>query len=316
MAQSAALEPIRLSHPNDEYPQDPNKEIASILRRVVAEHKGNTNPTHHAILFLMELRADLENWYFFVNIRHETRATTQDIKDVVYLLEDFLQNVTDIDRAFEKAIQPCLELAECIKNLANTSAGRQPNGIAELRRLRTSQLKWMHRLQGRWEDLLQMARNFDESVTFRRLSEIVESAEDAVDEAWLHAKELIDSCAEDDKRRTNDISPNVRITPAPLHSMATTLQLEHTTTQGETPKLTVLHHTSDTNVSRVNTTAVFATVAHPAILRDQNNTAKASQAKQVAGNAPLTLRDQNNAAKAMQVVKDAPPMPWSQNKAG
>ena len=44
--------------------------------------------------------------------------------------------------------------------------------------------------------------------------------------------------------------------------MATTLQLEHKTTQGEIPKLTVLHHTPDTNVSHVNTAAVCATIAH------------------------------------------------------
>ena len=54
-AQLAALEPIGLPHPDDEHLQDPNKEIASNLQRVVAEHNGNTNPTHHAVLFLMEL---------------------------------------------------------------------------------------------------------------------------------------------------------------------------------------------------------------------------------------------------------------------
>ena len=90
-----------------------------------------------------------------------------------------------------------MELARRIRDLADTSAGGKPDGIAKIKQLRTYQLKRMHHLQGRWEDLLQTARDFDESVTFRRLSEIVESTEDAVDEAWLHAKELIGSCVED-----------------------------------------------------------------------------------------------------------------------
>ena len=56
----------------------------------------------------------------------------------------------------------------------------------------------MHRLKEQWEDLLQTTRDFDESVTFRSLSAMIDSMEDATDEAWLHAKEIIDSCLEDD----------------------------------------------------------------------------------------------------------------------
>ena len=37
MAQLALLEPSELPHPNDGYPQDQPQEIASILRRVLAE---------------------------------------------------------------------------------------------------------------------------------------------------------------------------------------------------------------------------------------------------------------------------------------
>ena len=70
MAQSA-FEPIglydpddqfHLRHPDNEYPQDiedPNHQTASILRNVVTKQNGNTNPSHHAVLFLS--RADLEN---------------------------------------------------------------------------------------------------------------------------------------------------------------------------------------------------------------------------------------------------------------
>ena len=196
MAQSA-FKPIglydpddqfHLRHPDDEYPQDiedPNHQTASILRNVVTKQNGNTNPSHHAILFLMELRAALENRYFFVDICHETMATTRDIENAMFILEEFLQNITDLDGTFQKAIQPCLESAARIRDLAKISASNNPNGIAKLRRLRACQLKQMHRLQGGWEDLLQTAREYDESVTFRRLSEIIESTEDAADEAWL-----------------------------------------------------------------------------------------------------------------------------------
>ena len=51
MAQSALLEPSGLPHPNNGYAQDQPQEIASVLRRVMAEQDGNTNPTqpqfHH-----------------------------------------------------------------------------------------------------------------------------------------------------------------------------------------------------------------------------------------------------------------------------
>ena len=61
------------------------------------------------------------------------------------------------------------ETAERMKNLADTSTSGDPNGIAQLRKLCDFQLKWMHHLQRRWDVLLQMARDFDKSVTFRRL---------------------------------------------------------------------------------------------------------------------------------------------------
>ena len=54
MAQLALLEPSWLPHPNHGYLQDQPQELASILRHVVAEQDGNTNPTHQAILFLMD----------------------------------------------------------------------------------------------------------------------------------------------------------------------------------------------------------------------------------------------------------------------
>ena len=138
-----------------------------------------------------------------------------------------------IQPTFQKVIQPCLEYAEHILNLAKTSASGDPYGIAQLRKLRASQLKRMHRLQGRWEDLLQTARDFDESVTFRRLSEIMESTKDEADEEWLNAKQLMDSYAEDNTRQIPHTSLHVMGVPASLQSTPTTLQPEHKTILGE-----------------------------------------------------------------------------------
>ena len=180
----------------------------------------------------MELREDLENRRYFVDIRQEPLATTRDIEDAMFLSEDFLQNITDRDGAFQKAIQPRLEYAKRIRNLAKTSETDDPYGIAQLRKLRAAQLKRMNRLQGRWEDLLQTARDFDESVTFRHLSEIIESTEEDVEEAWLNTKQLIDSHAENDTRRTPDTPPHGRGVPISFQSTAMTLQPEHKATHG------------------------------------------------------------------------------------
>ena len=76
-----------------------------------------------------------------------------------------------------------MESAARIGDLAEMSALDDPNRIAKLKRLHASQLKRMNCLQGSWEDLLQMARDYDESVTFRHLSTMIDSTEDATVEA-------------------------------------------------------------------------------------------------------------------------------------
>ena len=128
MAQSALLKPSGLPLPSDGYPQD--QEVASILRHVVAEQDGNTNPTHHAIL----LRADLENRHFFVDIRQESKTTTRDIDDVMHLSKDFLQTITNLDWAFALTVQPCLELARRMRQIAEKSAVRDYDEDAKIKR--------------------------------------------------------------------------------------------------------------------------------------------------------------------------------------
>ena len=45
-------------------------------------------------------------------------------------------------------------------------------------------LNKMDHLQKYWEDLLQMARDFNESVTFRHLSALIDTVEETADKAW------------------------------------------------------------------------------------------------------------------------------------
>ena len=90
MAQSAVLEPPGPTHVIDESPYDQYQDTATILKRVIAEQNGTTNPTHRAVLFLLELRADLEHRYSHVDVRHEPRHISQDIDNAMHLSANFL----------------------------------------------------------------------------------------------------------------------------------------------------------------------------------------------------------------------------------
>ena len=213
MAQST-LKPIglyepgnqfHLRHPDGKNPQDTtdlNHQTASILRDIVTEQNGNTNPTYQTTLCLMELRAALENRYLFVDIRYETMATTRNIEDAMFISEKFLQSITDLDGTFQKA------------------------------------------------------RDYDESVTFRSLSAMIDSTEEATDEAWLHAKEIIDSCVEDDTQQALYNPSHLKETPTSLRSTLTISLPEHNTDQGEISERTEQHHTPYTSISCVDTTTI------------------------------------------------------------
>ena len=154
----------------------------------------------------------------------------------------------------------------------------------------------MHQLRERLGDLLQRASEFDESTNFEQLSDIVEYTDDAVREAWLEAKHFVSSCEEKLRYRLNDtflanvftsvlstLPPIKHVVHAPspcveriryrmndtcladiFTSEPSPLSLaEHVvqspTTEGES-ELAVQQHTP--TVSRVNTMAICAAVAH------------------------------------------------------
>ena len=155
MAQSTVLEPTGPPHSGDESPYDRYQETATILKRVVAEQNGSTNPTQPAVIFLLELRADLEHRSIFVDVRLEPRTITRDIDDAMHLSADFLQEVTDLDGAFALTVVPCLNMAKHIRYLVDTFEDGDLDGIAEIKRLHTCQLARLRRLQERWEDVLE-----------------------------------------------------------------------------------------------------------------------------------------------------------------
>ena len=109
MAQSALFEPdledqLWLCQQDND---NPNKVTATILRCVIKEHNDSTSPTRHAVIFLMELRPDLENQHFSSYIRHEPMSTTRDIEAEMLLSEDFLQNITNVHGRFQRAVLLC-----------------------------------------------------------------------------------------------------------------------------------------------------------------------------------------------------------------
>ena len=171
MAQSAVLEPSGPFHPNDYngYPRIHPHELASTLQRVVIEQNGITNPSPHTILLVMELRADLQDRHRFHDPRHEPKDVTHDIAEAMHLSLDFLQSMTDLDGAFERLVIPCLDLANRIIYVMDTSELGDPEAVSTIKRLRQFQSERMHQLCERWGDLLQTASEFDEFATLEQL---------------------------------------------------------------------------------------------------------------------------------------------------
>ena len=236
----------------------------------------------------MELRSDLEDRHRFQTSR-EPEHITQDIAEAMHLSLDFIQSITDLDGDFERLVLPCLDLANRITYEMDTSKMGDPEAISTIKRLRRFQSVRMHQLRDRWRDLLQTAKEFDESATFRQLSDIVEYAEDSIMEAWLEARSFMSSCKEKLRYRLNDTFladiftsvptqlppiPQVIPTQSPrkrdlkyhlsdtfLHdifaSEPSQLPISH---RKETPELAVQQQAP--TVSRVNTMAICGAIAH------------------------------------------------------
>ena len=260
MVQSKVFEPPGPFHLSggggDGYPQGRTQDLASVLRHVVVDQNGNTNPSHHTVLLLMELRANLENRHYLPNACQEPESVIWDINEAMHLSTDFLQSMIDLNGKFKPLVTSCLDLAEQIIHVTDTSELGNPDAVSTIKQLRKLQSVEMHDLRERWGDLLQAASNHDESATFQRLSDIVEYTEDVVYEAWLDAKSFVSSCEEQIRYHLDDTFLAGIYASAPMPSV----DHECHSPPEENPELAVLHHTLAT--SHVDTTTVCATVAH------------------------------------------------------
>ena len=198
MAQSAGFEP-----PGPLYSQD----LASILKNVVIDQDGNGNPSHHTVLLLMELRANLENRHDDfpdANQEPEPDSVIRAVDEAMHLSLQFLQSMTDLNGNFEPLVTSSLHLAELILHTVDTSELGDPDAVAIIKQLRKTQTTDMYRLRERWEDLLQTANEHDETATFERLSNIMDYTEDFVNDAWFDAKSFTSSCEELIRYRLDD----------------------------------------------------------------------------------------------------------------
>ena len=269
MAQPAVFEPPGPFHLNinDGYPQTRSQDLASILCHVVIDQNGNDNPSHHTVLLLMELRANLENRHYSPDAcwEPEPESVIWDIDEAMHLSMDFLQSMTDLNGNFRPLVTSCLHLARQIIHEVDTSEMGDPDAVAIIKQLRKIQSEDMYHLRERWEDLLQAASDHDESATFERLSDIMEYMEDAVHEAWLDAKSFVSSCEEQIRYRLDDtFLPGIyALAPTPLPLA----HYEAHTPPGGDQELAVLHHA--VTASKRNETTTCATVAHCKTPRNQ-----------------------------------------------
>ena len=262
MAQMAGFEPPGPFHLNiaDGHPQTRSQDLASVLKHVIIDQDGNDNPSHHTVLLLMELRANLEN-------RHDSPDACQEpesdsviwaIDEAMHLSLQFLQKMTDLNGNFKPLVTSCLHLATLIIHTVDTSELGDPDAVAIIKQLRKKQTTDMHRLRERWEDLLQVADDHDESATFERLSNIMDYTEDVVNDTWFDAKSFMSSCEELIRYRLDDtFLPN---TYASAQTLPPPANHEAQITPRERPEPTVLHQ--PVAILNADTTTAHATVAH------------------------------------------------------
>ena len=208
MAQTAGFEPPGPFHLDiaNGHPQTRSQDLASILKEVVIDQDGNDNPSHHTVLLLMDLRANLENRHNHPDARREPEPNSViwDIDEAMHLSLQFLQKMTDLNGNFKPLVTASLHLAMLILHTVDTSELGDPDAVAIIKRLRKEQQTDMYRLRERWEDLLQTADDHDESATFERLSNIMDYTEDYVNDAWFDAKSFMCSCEELIRYRLDD----------------------------------------------------------------------------------------------------------------
>ena len=111
MARPAGFEPPGplYLNVNDGSPQTRSQDLASVLRHVVIDQNGNDNPSHHTVLLLMEVRANLVNRHDSPDACQEPESDSViwDIDEAMHLSLQFLQSMTDLNGNFRPLVTSC-----------------------------------------------------------------------------------------------------------------------------------------------------------------------------------------------------------------
>ena len=102
------------------------------------------------------------------------RATEETVRDALSISEAFLREVKDVDGVFRGSKAAYLGLVANIMALVNKDTDMDATEAECLVDLRNTLVKKFARLKGSWENLLQSSLNFDESVVFTSILELVE----------------------------------------------------------------------------------------------------------------------------------------------
>ena len=105
--------------------------------------------------------------------------------------EEYLRNASDVDDIFQDSTKICLGLAKEIMTFVNDTQKGKPKEAAELKEMRSRLGKTFARMESRWENLLQEARENQETVEFTKLEELVKTARIATEDAMLGSRATI-----------------------------------------------------------------------------------------------------------------------------
>ena len=101
--------------------------MSSILLEVVAQQHVNTSPTYQVVLYIMDLRSELEEEHFQIIGNYYIAASEiNTVEDALFTSETFLQDITDIDGIFQTTGKACFKGAAEITLLIDAATNTDP----------------------------------------------------------------------------------------------------------------------------------------------------------------------------------------------